>query len=145
MHHPNSLAGTTAVFLQPSMSEELMLSLPSTSGRRDMHMRALIMAAQVLRRRYGKEADIWSVGVILYILLCGVPPFWGDTEQDIFHSILKGKLDFDSDPWPRISPDAKNCVRLMLQQARTPLLTTSHHSCRLPLWMTGINRHMVVW
>jgi Protein kinase domain len=71
---------------------------------------------QVLRRKYGKEADIWSSGVILYILLCGVPPFYGETEQQIFDSILKGRLDLSSDPWPRISTDAKECVRRMLTQ-----------------------------
>lgn len=72
----------------------------------------------MLRRKYGKEADIWSSGVILYILLCGVPPFYGETEQQIFDSILKGRLDLSSDPWPRISQDAKDCVRSMLTQVR---------------------------
>jgi len=44
---------------------------------------------QVLRRNYGFEADMWSLGVILYILLSGLPPFWGDTEEDIFKMVLK--------------------------------------------------------
>lgn len=47
---------------------------------------------QVLRRSYGVEADMWSLGVILYILLSGLPPFWGDTEDDIFKMVLKVSL-----------------------------------------------------
>lgn len=71
-------------------------------------------ASQVLRRKYSKEADIWSCGVILYILLCGVPPFYGDSEQQIFEQVIRGELDLSSDPWPKISPSAKDVVRRML-------------------------------
>ncbi|XP_042509798.1 calcium-dependent protein kinase 1-like [Macadamia integrifolia] len=72
------------------------------------------VAPEVLRKRYGPEADVWSVGVITYILLSGVPPFWAETEQEIFQQILHGHLDFSSDPWPRISGDAKDLIRKML-------------------------------
>ncbi|KAK8549288.1 hypothetical protein V6N13_008964 [Hibiscus sabdariffa] len=72
------------------------------------------MAPEVLRRNYGKEIDIWSTGVILYILLCGVPPFWADTEEGIAHAIIKGKLNFERDPWPKVSKEAKDLVKSML-------------------------------
>ncbi|KAK1372836.1 putative EF-hand domain pair, Serine/threonine protein kinase, striated muscle-specific [Heracleum sosnowskyi] len=72
------------------------------------------MAPEVLRRNYGPEVDIWSSGVILYILLCGVPPFWAETEQGIAQAIVKGKLTFKRAPWPKVSEDAKELVKGML-------------------------------
>lgn len=80
---------------------------------------AFYVAPEVLKRNYGPECDIWSCGVILYILLSGMPPFWGNGEQEIFDSVAKGVLDFTSDPWPTISDEAKDCVRCMLVKVRT--------------------------
>ncbi|XP_071730905.1 calcium-dependent protein kinase 2 isoform X2 [Rutidosis leptorrhynchoides] len=75
---------------------------------------AYYIAPEVLKRKYGPEVDIWSIGVMLYILLCGVPPFWAESEHGIFNAILRGYVDFTSDPWPTISPQAKDLVRKML-------------------------------
>lgn len=73
------------------------------------------MAPEVLKRNYGPEVDVWSAGVILYILLCGVPPFWAETEQGVAQSILRGLIDFKRDPWPKVSDGAKSLVRQMLE------------------------------
>ncbi|XP_074264610.1 calcium-dependent protein kinase 13 [Silene latifolia] len=73
------------------------------------------MAPEVLKRNYGPEIDIWSAGVILYILLCGVPPFWAESEQGVAQAILRGLIDFKRDPWPNISDCAKSLVRQMLE------------------------------
>ncbi|XP_050205640.1 calcium-dependent protein kinase 29 [Mercurialis annua] len=79
---------------------------------------AYYVAPEVLHQSYGKEIDIWSAGVILYILLSGVPPYWAENEKGIFEAILKGKLDLQTAPWPKISPSAKDLVKKML--ARDP-------------------------
>lgn len=75
---------------------------------------AYYVAPEVLRRNYGAECDIWSLGVVLYILLSGMPPFWGDNEKEIFTSILRGQLDFQTAPWPSISPAAKDLLHRIL-------------------------------
>ncbi|KAJ7009225.1 calcium-dependent protein kinase 1-like [Populus alba x Populus x berolinensis] len=82
---------------------------------KDLVGSAYYVAPEVLRRNYGAEVDIWSAGVILYILLSGVPPFWGETEQAIFDSILRGHIDFSSAPWPSITSSAKDLVKQMLR------------------------------
>ncbi|KAL1822183.1 hypothetical protein ACET3Z_008961 [Daucus carota] len=72
------------------------------------------MAPEVLKQNYGPEIDIWSGGVIFYILLRGVPPFWAETEQGVSLAILCGVIDFKREPWPQISENAKSLVCQML-------------------------------
>ncbi|CAA0805873.1 Calcium-dependent protein kinase 17 [Striga hermonthica] len=86
---------------------------------------AYYIAPEVLKRRYGPEVDIWSIGVMLYILLSGVPPFWAESENGIFNAILRGHIDFSSDPWPSISSGAKDLVRKMLMSDPKQRLTAS--------------------
>jgi calcium-dependent protein kinase len=53
---------------------------------------------------------------MLYILLCGFPPFSGSNEKAIFRNVMSQPLDFSQNPWPKISEPAKDCVRRMLQR-----------------------------
>ncbi|KAL8119575.1 calcium-dependent protein kinase-like [Apium graveolens] len=92
---------------------------------RDIVGSAYYVAPEVLKRSYGKEIDIWSAGVILYILLCGVPPFWAENEKGIFDAIQEGEIDFDCEPWPSISKSAKDLVRRMLTRDPRKRITSA--------------------
>ena len=54
------------------------------------------IAPEVIRGDYDEKCDVWSMGVILYILICGAPPFYGGNDLMILESVKKGKLEFDS-------------------------------------------------
>ncbi|CAI5535341.1 unnamed protein product [Closterium sp. Naga37s-1] len=73
------------------------------------------MAPEVVRGgRYGLPADVWSLGVILYIMLSGFVPFWGATSLQTFEAICSGRLDLSSPACVALSPAAKALLRAML-------------------------------
>ncbi|KAF2287403.1 hypothetical protein GH714_039830 [Hevea brasiliensis] len=96
------------------------------------------VAPEVLRKQYGPECDVWSAGVIIYILLSGVPPFWDETEQGIFEQVLKGELDFLSEPWPNISEGAKDLVRRMLVRDPKKRMTAHEVLCHPWVQVDGV-------
>ena len=73
------------------------------------------IAPEVLKNGYNEKCDLWSCGVILYILLCGSPPFYGKNEKEIFRKILDGNFTFRHKIWNKISTEAKNLVLKLLQ------------------------------
>lgn len=73
------------------------------------------IAPEVLNEKYDQKCDIWSCGVIMYILLCGYPPFNGDTDNEILAKIKSGKFTFPDEEWSTISNDAKDLIKSMLE------------------------------
>jgi len=63
---------------------------------------------------YGKEVDMWSIGVITYILMCGFPPFYGDTVPEIFEQIMEANFDYPEEYWNTVSKDAKDFINKLL-------------------------------
>jgi len=73
------------------------------------------VAPEVLAQKpYGKSVDVWSIGVISYILLCGYPPFYDENDANLFAQILKGEFEFDSPYWDDISDPAKEFIRQLM-------------------------------
>ncbi|XP_057983134.1 CDPK-related kinase 1-like isoform X1 [Malania oleifera] len=86
---------------------------------------AYYVAPEVLHRSYGTEGDMWSIGVIAYILLCGSRPFWARTESGIFRTVLKADPSFDEAPWPSLSSDAIDFVKRLLNKDYRKRLTAA--------------------
>eukprot|EP01121_Diplochlamys_sp_Union-15-3_P018022 TRINITY_DN6472_c0_g1_i4.p1 TRINITY_DN6472_c0_g1~~TRINITY_DN6472_c0_g1_i4.p1 ORF type:complete len:429 (-),score=74.81 TRINITY_DN6472_c0_g1_i4:74-1360(-) len=89
----------------------------------------------LLARPYDHAVDVWSIGVITYILLCGFPPFYGDSDQEIFKKILAGKYEFPSPDWDDISEEAKEFIRKTLTQ--DPNHRPSAVDCLNHPWVKG--------
>lgn len=84
---------------------------------------AYYMAPELLEGRYDKVCDVWSIGTIVYIMLCGYPPFNGDTDPDIFEAIKNGRFGFPSQVWKKISDEAKNFIMLLMEHDPTSRMT----------------------
>jgi len=65
-------------------------------------------------KAYDKSVDLWSVGVISYVLLCGYPPFYAQSQPALFEKIIQANYDFPEAEWSSISPTAKDFVRRLL-------------------------------
>jgi calcium-dependent protein kinase len=79
----------------------------------------------VLNKKYTEKCDIWSCGVVMYILLSGRPPFGGANEKKILDNVLKAPLKFPEEDWFDKSQSSQELIRLMLDRDPNKRLTAS--------------------
>jgi len=72
------------------------------------------MAPEVIKRQYNYMCDLWSAGVILYIMLSGYPPFYGEDDPEVFEKIAAMDYDFDDEIWEQVSGEAKDLIKRLL-------------------------------
>jgi calcium/calmodulin-dependent protein kinase I len=94
------------------------------------------VAPEVLRGdEYGKEVDLWSLGVILYILLCGYPPFSHENTAQLYKLIKKAQYEFHAQYWADVTPQAKELITCLLEKD-TKKRYTATQVLRHP-WIAG--------
>ncbi|TYZ64393.1 hypothetical protein PybrP1_012356 [[Pythium] brassicae (nom. inval.)] len=96
----------------------------STLFRMGMHMHKVLgsvvyMAPEVLEGNYTQSCDLWSLGVIMYMLLSNCTPFHGATEEELIEKIFEAKVGFDKPVWEIVSPDAKSLLKKLLNARGT--------------------------
>ena len=84
-----------------------------------IYYQAYYIAPEVLNLSYTEKCDVWSCGVIMYILLSGTPPFNGRDDRDILRKVKSGKYGFDDPVWANVSKEAKKLIKRMMEVDQT--------------------------
>jgi calcium-dependent protein kinase len=83
------------------------------------------IAPEVLMAQHGPACDIWSIGVLMYIMLCGYLPFSGESPNQVFAKIIKGNLRMDQPEWDFYSEESKDLINKMLVVSPSERITAS--------------------
>ena len=94
-----------------------------THNMTQMYGTPYYIAPEVLNGSYNEKCDLWSIGVILYIMLCGRPPFNARTEDAIIKKVKRGVWEFQGEIWSSISKEAKDLITKLLQPDQRRRLT----------------------
>jgi serine/threonine protein kinase len=100
---------------------------------------AYYMSPELLKGKYDQACDVWSTGIVAYILLCGYPPFNGDTDPDIFEAIKQASFNFPSQAWGHVSPEAKDFIKCLLRKDPRKRFT-AEEALKHP-WIRNLDRY----
>ena len=105
----NGKGGATIKLIDFGMSRVDPLDQPMTTSIGT----AYYVSPEVLNKSYGKKCDLWSVGVVVYMIICGYYPFYGDSTNEIVKHVASGKLDYPTAEWGGVA-SAKEFVSALL-------------------------------
>lgn len=125
------------LFAAPDQSSDIKIidfGLATKFGEDQMHTvvgTPYYVAPEVLRGNYDQQCDVWSLGVLLYVILAGYPPFYGESQHEIFRKITHGVYDYEREEWNDVSKEARGLIDSMLvvnPQSRITLSQVLKHS-----------------
>ncbi|CAG9326882.1 unnamed protein product [Blepharisma stoltei] len=94
------------------------------------------ISPEILKGSYSMSTDNWSAGVILYVMLCGYPPFYSKSDNEIFRLVLNGNYSFRGKEWTDVSPLAKDLIRHLL--VVDPSLRLTAEQALKHEWLSGL-------
>lgn len=100
--------GAAAIFSNNEEGKQSKIKLRETIGT------PYYMAPEVLTSEYDEKCDLWSIGVIIYTMLAGIPPFPGKNELEIVKAVKSGKYRLDIPELEHVSMDCKNLISKLM-------------------------------
>jgi len=99
---------------------------------------SIYCSPEVIDNLYDERSDEWSCGVLMYILLCGEPPFTGNTEEEIFANVKKGYIDFSKKKFKNISENCIDLIKKLLEPNKRNRIKASE-ALRHPFFIENFN------
>ena len=96
------------------------------------------ISPEVLTHNYNEACDMWSAGCILYVLLCGYPPFYGDDDREIIENVRIGEFDYPEEEWEDVSEEARDLIGKLITKPERRL--TAYEALKHP-WIKTLAKN----